>query len=248
MIKYDITSYRLTKTELFYLNNFIKIYSRKIDFTNRLPEIYFGNFLDFFHGDNVSDQIHPKEEDLFSDDILSSISSPDYLGFYEYPDGYEGKVYLYKDRIKELAIRYSITYNKDYKVCFDAILFIVLFHELGHWVTHWLLKSSTDKKAYIFTNLDTEIKETMAQLNVLYVLKGYNNKLVNEIRDVFFNLVKRQPTPYQVFIETKGTKDKKGYFSPSITTLNRFIKLLEIKTTMDLHDDFEFLLTGKNKL
>jgi hypothetical protein len=63
---------------------------------------------------------------------------------------------------------------------------------------------------------------------------------------VFFHLVQHQPRPYQVFLHTKGTKDKQGNFSPSITTIGRYIKLLDVLNYELVSDEFRFILTGKN--
>ena len=83
-------------------------------------------------------------------------------------------------------------------------------------------------------------------MNLLFALKGYNNEFVREIKKVFFYLVQHQPQPYQVFLDTKGTKYKQGNFSPSLTTIGRYIKLLDVYNNQLVFDEFRFILTGKN--
>lgn len=245
MIKRDITAYRFSDIELFYIRKLYKIYSEKVNFNNRLPEVYMGEFLDF---QNYNELREVKEIEFDNSDrsIFSILSNPDYLGFYEHYIGSEGKIYLYTDRIKELSMIYSNRFNIDFQYCYDIVLFIVLFHELGHWINHWVLKHNSDATGSVYDNLEIETKETFAQLNLLFALKGYNNEFVRDVRKVFFHLVQHQPRPYQVFLHTKGTKDKQGNFSPSITTIGRYIKLLDLFNYELVGDEFRFILIGKN--
>ena len=245
MIKRNITAYRYSIIELFYIKNLYVIYGKKSNFYQRLPEVYMGEFLDFQNSNELG-EIQEKEYDNFDKSIFSTLSNPDYLGFYEHYIGSEGKIYLYTDRIKDLSERYSERFNIGFKYCYDIILFIVLFHELGHWINHWVIKQEFDDKGEVYDNLELETKETFAQLNLLYALKGYNNELVRDIKKIFFYLVEHQPRAYQLFLKTKGTKDKQGNFSPSIITISRYIKLLEILNYELIDDEFRYILTGKN--
>ena len=245
MIKRNITAYRYSDIELFYIRKLYSIYGKKIDFNHRLPEVYMGEFFDFQKPTDTG-EVKEIEYDNSDTSIFSILSNPDYLGFYKRRRGSEGKIYLYTDRLKDLSKRYSERFNISFQYCYDIVLFIVLFHELGHWINHWVLKHEFDDKGEVYENLETETKETFAQLNLLFALKGYNNEFVRDIRKVFFHLVQHQPRPYQVFLHTKGTKDKQGNFSPSITTIGRYVKLLDILNYELVSDEFRFILTGKN--
>jgi hypothetical protein len=242
MIKRNITAYRFSTNELFYIKKLYEIYGKKANFHHRLPEVYMGEFLEFQNSNDLR-----KVEETENENPDSSIYNPDYLGFYEHYIGSEGKIYLYTDRIEKLSIKYANQFNIDFRYCYEIVLFIVLFHELGHWINHWVLKHKLDDSGWVYDNLELETKETFAQLNLLFALKGYNNKFAVDIKKVFFHLVQHQPRPYQVFLHTKeGTKDKKGYFSPSITTIGRYIKLLDVYNYQLVCDEFRFILTGKN--
>jgi hypothetical protein len=245
MIKRNITAYRFSTKELFYISKLYSIYGQKVDFNHRLPEVYMGEFLEFQNSNDLRED-KDIEFDNSEMSIFSTLSNPDYLGFYEHYRGSEGKIYLYTDRIKDLATRYSNRFNIDYQYCYEIVLFIVLFHELGHWINHWVLKHKLDDIGRVYDNLELETKETFAQLNLLFALKGYNNKFAIDIRKVFFQLVQHQPRPYQVFHQTTGKKDKQGNFSPSITTIGRYIKLLDVYNNQLVFDEFRFVLTGKN--
>lgn len=245
VLKYNITSYRFSDIELFYIKKLHSIYDKKIDFKHRFPEVYMGDFLDFQNFNDVK-EVNELMCDSIDRSVFSTLSNPDYLGFYQHFTGSEGKIYLYTDRIKELSLLYSKSYNIDYEYCFDILLFIVLFHELGHCINHWVIKHKSDDEGFVYENLNIETKETFAQLNLLFALKGYNNEFVRDVRKIFFKLVQHQPRPYQVFLNTKGTKDKQGNFSPSITTINRYIKLLDILNYELVSDEFRFIQTGKN--
>ncbi len=245
MIKRNITAYRYSDTELFYIRKLYSIYGEKVDFYHRLPEVYLGEFLEFQSSNDIR-EVKEFQFDNSDRSIFSILSNPDYLGFYEYYTGSEGKIYLYTDRIEKLSIRYANQFNIDFQNCYDIVLFIVLFHELGHWINHWVLKHNLDATGWVYDNLEIETKETFAQLNLLFALKGYNNEFVRDIRKVFFHLVQHQPRPYQLFLNTKGTIDKQGNFSPSITTIARYIKLLDVLNYKLVSDEFRFILTGKN--
>lgn len=245
MIKRNITAYRYSDIELFYIKKLYSIYGKKVDFNHRLPEVYMGEFLEFQNSNDLRD-VKKNEYDNSDKSIFSTLSNPDYLGFYEHYIGSEGKIYLYTDRIKDLSMRYSNWFNIEYQYCYDNVLFIVLFHELGHWINHWVIKDKLDDSGWVYDNLELETKETFAQLNLLFALKGYNNEFVRDVRKVFFHLVQFQPRPYQGFLQTNGTKDKQGNFSPSLTTIGRYIKLVDILNYELVNDEFKFILTGKN--
>ncbi len=189
MIKRNITAYRFSDIELFYIRKLYSIYGEKVDFNHRLPEVYMGEFFDFQKPEEIK-EIKEIEYDNLDKSIFSILSNPDYLGFYQHRIGYEGKIYLYTDRLKDLSKRYSERFNISFQYCYDIVLFIVLFHELGHWINHWVLKQEFDDRGEVYDNLEKETKETFAQLNLLFALKGYNNKFVRDIRKVFFLIIK----------------------------------------------------------
>lgn len=250
MIKRNITAYRFSDNELNYIRKLYSIYGKKVDFNHRLPEVYLGEFLEFQNSNDLRGlkqvEYNIIEHNILDNSIFSILSNPDYLGFYQHRIGSEGKIYLYTDRIKDLSMRYANRFNIDFQNCYDIVMFIVLFHELGHWINHWIIKHKLDYNGSVYDNLELETKETFAQLNLLFALKGYNNEFVRDVRKVFFNLVQHQPRQYQVFLQTKGTKDKQGNFSPSVIIIGRYIKLLNVFNFELLSDEFRFILTGKN--
>lgn len=174
MIKKNITAYRFSTKELFYISKLYEIYGKKANFYHRLPEVYMGEFLEFQNCNDLR-----KVEETENENPDSSIYNPDYLGFYEHYIGSEGRIYLYTERIEKLSMRYASQFNIDFQYCYEIVLFIVLFHELGHWINHWVLKHKLDDSGWVYDNLELETKETFAQLNLLFALKGYNNEFVD---------------------------------------------------------------------
>ena len=259
MISKNIRAYKLSRYELRYIDKLYSFYMTKISISDsyRLPEIYEGNFLEFKQN-NLGD-IRENDKILISDNVESLVSdyyglgeyaNPDFLGFYTYSKGEEGKIFLYKDRILECSHRISKNLNLDYQKTISILKFIVLFHELGHWFSHWVCKDENDINFEFFNRLSIETIESIAQLNVLWAIHGHKNIFVKEIRDVFFYLVDRQPREYQKFLlcdKMKANLKNEKSFTSRTTILNRFLNLIEYSNFHKISDDFIYLISGKKE-
>lgn len=243
IIKKKLSSYRLSLDELNYIFKLFDFYKKKVDINHRLPEIYIGDFLEFEKDNLIKPQEEKEELDYDGVDILTN---PDFLGFYQHEYRYEGKVFLYIDRIEKCAERYSKRLDLPHEKTLDIIKFIVLIHELGHWFTHWVCKHQNDKYGLLFNELSKETKESMAQLNVVWALNNHKNLFAKEIRMVFYSLVDKQPNEYQQFLKVdnkKGHLRNEKSFTSRYTILNRYLKIIRNEDL--IIDDFHFLITGK---
>lgn len=234
--------------ELNYITRLYNFYDKKLSINNRLPEIYIGDFLEF----EKANLIKPKEENWDREpkyEDVDELTNPDFLGFYEYSYGYEGKVFLYIDRIRDCARRYSTRLNFDFEETVDKLKFIVLLHELGHWFTHWVCKPTFDKEGVLFSELSKEVKESMAQLNVVWTLYNHKNSFAKGLREVFYYLVDKQPYPYSEFLrldKKNGHLRNEKSFTSRYTILNRYLKILNNDRL--LVNDYSFLFTGKTNI
>ena len=113
-------------------------------------------------------------------------------------------------------------------------------HELGHWFSHRIcLENNYD----LYPDLSKNLKESMAQLNVLWSLQGLSNEDSRIIRELFFEMVRHQPHPYADFFfsdpEYAHLMNEKS-FRNRVILINRFIKIS--KRYVD--NDFYFFLSG----
>jgi len=246
IVKKNIKSYRLSIEEIYYITRLFNFYEQKVDTNHRLPEIYIGDFMEF-KKKNAFPPTEEKEEEISEHDGVDELTNPDFLGFYQYQYSQEGKIFLYIDRIKKCANRFSQKLNLPYNKTLDIIKFIVLIHELGHWFTHWVCKHENDRYGLIYNELSKETKETMAQLNVVWALNNHKNLFAKEIRFVFYSLVDKQPLEYQQFLnidKEKGHLRNEKSFTKRYTTLNRYLKIIS-NYDLILYD-FPFLVAGHN--
>jgi hypothetical protein len=258
MISKDIIAYKLSRYELKYIDKLYLFYKTKVSIPDsyRLPEIYEGNFLEFKNNSliDLRENVQEFPKEIKSIEVrnlndLEEYSNPDFLGFYMYYSGQEGKIFLYKDRIIECSKRISKNLNLDHNKTYSSLKFIVLIHELGHWFSHWVC--CNDKGNFnldFYTRLSKETKESIAQLNVLWAIHGHKNIFAKEIRDIFFYLVDRQPFEYKQFLLTDKKnaffKNEKCFRSRTMI-LNRYLKLIENSDFYPIGNDFDFLIFGK---
>jgi len=192
MFSSSIKPYRFTILECYLLKRVEKIYLNSGYSFYRWPEVYFGNFDDFPLVQKVDSETRLKEDDLYYYNI-------DYLGLYVYDSYKEGHIRIFKDRIIKCAnkIANSLQLN-EYHVIND-LLTIVLIHEIGHWFTHSCHVDNKRIRLKGFLFQETIIKESMAQLTVVWAIMKLKNPTINRLTIVFDYLVKRQPYPYQEF-------------------------------------------------
>lgn len=202
-------AYRLSKEELYHMRRLEK-YGSTYSF-DRWPEIYWGT--------------PPKkpQTDLSEFDIPENKFDADYLGMYIYSYNREGHIELFEERITDCAERISDDLFLNFEDVFRDLCFIVLMHELGHWFTHWchLIEYSPRRKQ--FSNQPIEVKETLAQLTVMWSMMRLSNPSVNQKKKIFFHLVDNQSAPYREVLRFDNFFTKKG------TILKRFNHLLDEK-------------------
>jgi hypothetical protein len=135
-----------------------------------------------------------KEDELYYYNI-------DYLGLYVNGSSKEGHIRIFRDRIISCARRIANNLNvNEYHVVND-LLTIVLIHEIGHWFTHSCHINNRRIRIKGFASQEKIIKESMAQLTVVWSMMKLKNDATKRINLVFDYLVERQPYPYQAFRE-----------------------------------------------
>ena len=233
-----LQAYRYNWFELNAIKRLYANYGRKLCL-DRLPEVYLS---DYHESKEMALAVNnEKGGDGFERDISKSdLANPDYLGKYDYDYGLEGRVFLYRNRIDTSAEFFSNQLQLNFLEVRDTIKFIVLMHEIGHWISHRIcLENQTD----IYPDLSKNLKESMAQLHVLWSLHGLSNNDSVIVRKLFFDLVRLQPHPYADFFfsdpENAHFMDERSFRNRVVLT-NRFIKI----TKSYVANDFWFFLTG----
>lgn len=228
-----IKAYRFSNLELSHMERLLKVFKANEYDLNRWPEVYYCDHDDFYPNNEID-----------TDDIEydGRIYIPDYLGVYKYNIYNEGIIVLYKDRIKECSLEIANRLDLTFNEIFDALKFIVLMHELGHWFTHWCHTNNHSVRSFSFYQQTKEVKETMAQLSVVWSIFGLKNPKIKQYREIFYYLVQHQPQEYKVFLklDNSSTKTKRERrFSNKATIINRYNKILDENLNLD------FLLNGK---
>ena len=212
-------SYRLSPDEIYNLKK-IERYGGTYAF-QRWPEIYWGTPLS-----------QPKELEL--SELPTNRYDTEMLGGYHYGENEEGHIELYRDRINDCAYRIAVDLRLDFETTYADLCYIVLMHEMGHWFTHWCHKDAFMDRRTGYLSQPSEVKETLAQLTVVWSFARLSNTKVNRRKSIFFYLAKKQSYPYQQVLKFEEFYTKRG------TILRRFNDLLDEKEW-----GIEYLLDGK---
>ena len=209
-------AYRLSPDEIYHLKK-IERFGGHYSF-QRWPEIYWGT---------------PQKEQRLAE-TLNNTFDTDYLGGYHHDENAEGHIELYKDRIENCADQIAIDLGLDYDTTYADLCYIVLMHEMGHWFTHWCHKELFAYRRKIYIEQPKEVKETLAQLTVMWSFARLSNAKVNRRKKIFFHLAEQQSQPYQHVLKFESFYTKRG------TVLRRFNDLLDEKDW-----GIEYLLDGR---
>lgn len=207
---------------------------------NRWPIIYWGDF-----DRSIGGGKYRKTSDLDRDDRdLNENYDRDYsrydidlLGCYFYPRNEEGYIEIYKDRIHECAKDIANKLDLDFEITRSLLQTIVLLHEIGHWFSHCCFNENRKHRMYVFTYQTKEIKETIAQLSVIWSTLGLRNKKVKILNEIMDFLSNNQSWPYRQYLKLGKKTSKKS------TLLNRYVQLLDMQ-----NGDLNYLLLINQKM
>lgn len=209
-----------------------KVYLNNQNFImNRWPIIFWGDF----DKSNKKKKVNDDYDDFENRDY--NIYDIDLLGRYIYPKNQEGYIEIYGDRIHECALRISVNLNLDFQLTRSLLQSIVLLHEIGHWFSHYCFRDNLKHRMHIFPHQTKEIKETIAQLSVLWSVLRLKNQRVNTLRLIMDFLAPRQSWEYNQFL-LLGKK-----YSKTSTILNRYVQLLDSENC-----DLNYLLLINKKM
>lgn len=210
------------------------VYLKNQHFTmDRWPIIYWGDF-DRSNRDYSLNSTGDLNENSNYENRRFDI---DLLGCYIYSKDNEGEIEIYRDRIYVCAKEISMVLDLDFELTRNLLQTIVLLHEIGHWFSHCCFNSNTRHRMYVFTYQTSEIKETIAQLSVIWPTLGLRNKKVNTLREIMEFLSHNQSWPYRQYLRLGKKNSKKS------TILNRYVQLLDSENC-----DLDFLLLERNKM
>jgi hypothetical protein len=231
--KGDMIPYRFNPFEMDLLKRLsFNVYLKNNHFEmNRWPVIYWGDFDRSIDGGNrrkTSDVDERIDSDYSRYDI-------DLLGCYLYSSNEEGYIEIYGNRIHECAKDIAYALNLDFEITRRLLQTIVLLHEIGHWFSHGCFKEYRNHRMYVFTHQTKEIKETIAQLSVMWSVLGLQNKKVKSLLEIMSYLSQNQSWPYRQYLKMGNDYKKKS------TILNRYVNLLDLENS-----DLNYLLL-KNK-
>jgi len=198
----------------------------------RYPKIYWGNFNDRTRLPGYQ-RINERNDLDNYDDSKFDI---DLLGCYYHNHNQEGYIEIYGDRIHECSFQISSELGLDFMEIRSLLQTIVLLHEIGHWFTHCCFQVNRANRMQFFRYQTKEIKETLAQLSVLWATLGLNNHSIRNLREIMSYLTNNQSRPYRQYLKLGTRLTKKS------TILNRYIKLLDMGNC-----DLEYLLLN-NKI
>jgi hypothetical protein len=200
---------------------------------NRWPIIYWGDFERSISGGKYRKTSDSDE----NNDRDSSIYDMDLLGCYFYKSNEEGFIEIYRDRIQECSYRISNQLNLEFELTRSLLQTIVLLHEIGHWFSHCCFKENRKKRMYVFTHQTRDIKETIAQLSVIWSTLGLRNKKVTALKEIMDFLSQNQSRPYKQYLKLGNKYSKKS------TILNRYVQLLDGENC-----DLDYLLLSNLKM
>ena len=188
-----------------------EIYSEKFEKNQNTILVGFENLIDEYE-DNDLRNLEIDNEKII--DLLGVYT--DFSIIDEKIDTKQGKIILFRDRIKAVADKLKIT-QKELK-------FVVLMHELGHWLSHWP-KHQSENWAKGYSAKHKKTHESYAQLIAYWAVDG-NPKL----EDILEQLTPENRTdPYALY------KNLTGYSKSSILK-----KLVEIRKHAFLTDDLMY--------
>lgn len=231
MINFLFSAYRFSDLEIYLLRRLEKTYYLKRFEYKRWPEVY------YIERRNYPYDIIEEEQT----DMDYNTFNIDFLGVYVYNADlngnscFEGRIFLFKDRIERCAHLIADRLSMPEDIMTTYLNLIVLIHEFGHWYTHWCSKQNQKHRAENFQYSEKSVKETMAQLTVLWSLMKLNNTETKIISKIFDYLSSRQSPPYQRF------KDLSRSYSKVQTIIKRYFRALE-----DPSLGINYLLYGKN--
>ena len=230
--KVNMTPYRFNPFEMDLLRRLtFNVYLKNRHFEmNRWPVIYWG---DFHASLQDNDKHNTREYENVNEDYGKY--DIDLLGCYFYTSTEEGYVEIYGDRIHHCAKDISDDLGLDFKLTRSLLQTIVLLHEIGHWFSHACFKEYRNHRMYVFTHQTKEIKETIAQLSVMWSVLGLQNKKVKTLLEIMSYLSQYQSWPYRQYLKMGNEYKKKS------TVLNRYVNLLDFENS-----DLDYLLL-KNK-
>jgi hypothetical protein len=242
-----IKSYRFSNDELSLINNIKKTFKENGFGFDLLPEIYYCDFCEAQMIFDLNESEMPEKDFIFN---------PDYLGVYSYSATKEGIIILYRDRILKTA---CVIHNDKFqtKYSLDEVIKLlkakVLIHELGHWLTHCCsLVNKTDVMTS-FSFFPKIIKESMAQLTVLWSFLNHTTDFEYKLDDFSRVFIPMQPYPYYEFSDIKHLNSPeiilKRYWGlasqPTHLSKNNLFELLS-KKQEDLTDVDKSILAGKS--
>lgn len=210
-----------------------KVYLKSEHFEfERYPKIYWGNFddrtsLPGFQRINDRNELDNYDDSEFDIDLL---------GCYYNNKDQDGYIEIYGDRIHECASHISTALGLDFIETRSLLQSIVLLHEIGHWFTHCCFQINRAQRMEFFGYQTKDIKETLAQLTVLWATLGLTNSRIKDLREIMDYLTRRQSRPYTQYLKLGKRYTRKQ------TILSRYIKLLDMGNC-----DLEFLLMNNKK-
>ena len=235
MTNYKMTPYRFNPFEINLLSRLTNnVYLKNQHFAmDRWPVIYWGDFdcsKDNGKYRKTSDNYEQVNADYSRYDI-------DLLGCYLYSKNDEGYIEIYIDRIHECAHRISNQLNLEFEETRSLLQTIVLLHEIGHWFSHCCFKEKRKHRMLFFTYQTKDIKETIAQLSVIWATLGLINEKVNSLNEIMVFISNNQSFPYRQYLKLVEKYSKKS------TILNRYVQLLDAENC-----DLNYLLLINSKM
>jgi hypothetical protein len=217
-----------------------KVYLKSDQFhINRYPTIFWGNYDDSkklppgYQRINKRDELDNYEESIYD---INNIYDIDKLGCYLYSYYQEGYIEIYGDRIHDCASRISIALGLDFIETRSLLQSIVLLHEIGHWFTHCCFKINRAQRMKFFKYQSKDIKETLAQLSVLWSTLGLTNSRIKNLHEIMDFLTRHQSKPYTQYLKLGKRYTRK------LTIINRYVALLDLGNC-----DLEFLLLNNKR-
>jgi len=197
---------------------------------DRLPIIYFGDKSDF---PPVITDFNKNERDRYEETRYDI----DSLGVYRSSLSHEGHIEIYCDKINYCSSDISQSLNFDFHETRSLLQTIVLIHEIGHWLTHWCHIEHKLERAESFSSQSKMVKETLAQLTVIWAIGSLKNKKIKMLQAIMAFLTAQQSPPYTAYLSL-GAKQTK-----TLTILDRYINLLDYGES-----DMDYLLLKTRSL